>query len=140
MKSANLGSTVLDSNALLDLLEERNGAARIERLIKQASGGHIQLLLSLINWGEVYYIVLRKRGLAAAERVLQQIAQLPIQVIPPDSELTKLAAGFHVQYKLPYADCFAAALAEQHKAKLVTGDRDFEPLARRLRILWTSTH
>jgi predicted nucleic acid-binding protein len=31
----------------------------------------------------------------------------------------------HVKYKLPYADCFAAALSKSRKAQLVTGDRDF---------------
>jgi len=139
LKSANLKSVVLDANAVVDLLQDRGGADRVEKLIRQAGEGHIQLLISIINWGEVYYVVWRNRGLAAAERVLQQIAELPIQVINTDSELTKLAASFRVKYKLPYADCFAAALAQQRKASLATGDQDFAKVAKLIRIHWTTT-
>ncbi|MGH9786488.1 MAG: type II toxin-antitoxin system VapC family toxin, partial [Terriglobia bacterium] len=121
---------------LLDLLLNRAGAGQIAKLVKQAAAGEIRILISIINWGEVYYVVWRNQGLAAAERVLQQIAALPIQVINTDSELTKLAASFRVRYHLPYADGFAAALAQEQNATLVTGDRDFAPLEKSIRILW----
>lgn len=136
MRSARLKSFVLDANALLDLLLNRAGADQVEKLIKQATEGRIRILISIINWGEVYYVVWRNQGLAAAEKVLQQVAGLPIQVINTDSELTKLAASFRVRYHLPYADGFAAALAQEENATLVTGDRDFAPLDKTIRILW----
>ena len=37
---------------------------------------------------------------------------------------------------LPYADCFAAALAQARKATLVTSDKDFECVGAALKILW----
>ena len=37
---------------------------------------------------------------------------------------------------VPYADCFAAALATTRKATLVTTDKDFKPLAERIKIIW----
>ena len=136
MRSARLRNFVLDANALLVLLQDRPGADRIERLIKQAAAGEIRILISLINWGEVYYVIWRNRGLAAAEKVLQQIAELPIHVMHPDSESTKLAASFRVRHHLPYADGFAAALTQEQNATLVTGDQDFAPLKKIIRILW----
>ena len=130
-------TAVLDANVLIGLLEARKEAERARKLLQQADEGHIQLLMSVVNWGEVYYAIWRTRGPAVAEEVLRQIAQLPIQVVNADPELTKLAASFRVKYKLPYADCFAAALAQQHKATLATADSDFARVEREIRILWT---
>jgi predicted nucleic acid-binding protein len=124
----------------LALLQKRPGADQIERLVKQAAAGEIRILISIINWGEVYYVIWRNRGLAAAENVLLQIADLPIHVVNTDSELTKLAASFRVRHNLPYADGFAAALAQEQNATLVTGDRDFAPLEKSVRILWLVAH
>ncbi len=127
---------MLDANALIGVLEARSGAEPVKKLLQQAAAGEIRILISIIQWGEVYYIAWRNHGLAAAEKVLQQIAGLPIHVVNTDSELTKLAASFRVRYHLPYADGFAAALAHEQNATLVTGDRDFAPLEKNIRILW----
>jgi len=127
---------VLDANALIGVWEARSGAEPVKKLLQQAAAGEIRILISIIQWGEVYYIAWRNHGLAAAEKVLQQIAGLPIHVVNTDSELTKLAASFRVRYHLPYADGFAAALAHEQNATLVTGDRDFAPLEKNIRILW----
>jgi len=137
LKSARLRTTVLDANPLIDFLEARPNAERVEKLLQQADEGQLQLLMSVINWGEVYYAIWRTRGPSAAEVVLRQIAQLPIQVINADPELTKLAASFRVKSRLPYADCFAAALAQQRKATLATADHDFARVEKQVKILWT---
>ena len=136
MRSARLKSFVLDANALLDLLLNRAGSDHIEKLVTQAAAGEIRVLISLINWGEVYYVIWRNQGLPAAEKVLQHIANLPIHVVNTDSGLTKLAASFRVRHHLSYADGFAAALAAEQQATLVTGDRDFAPLKKDICILW----
>jgi len=39
------------------------------------------------------------------------------------------------QYKLPYADCFAASLAVRQRATLVTADSDFSLLKKKLSLL-----
>lgn len=130
-------TAVLDANVLIGLLEARKEAERARKLLRQADEGQTQLLMSVVNWGEVYYAIWRTRGPSLAEEVLRQIAQLPIQIINADPELTKLAASFRVKYKLPYADCFAAALAQQRRATLVTADKDFARVEGQVRILWT---
>ena len=53
-----------------------------------------------------------------------------------DMELAQQAASLKAQYKLPYADCFAATLAQARKATLVTSDKDFERAGTALKILW----
>jgi ribonuclease VapC len=37
---------------------------------------------------------------------------------------------------MPYADCFAAALARMRRAELVTGDEDFKMVEKDVKILW----
>jgi predicted nucleic acid-binding protein len=37
---------------------------------------------------------------------------------------------------ISYADCFAAALAIEKNAPLLTGDREFEQVADKVRIVW----
>jgi predicted nucleic acid-binding protein len=92
--------------------------------------------MSVVNWGEVYYSIWRAHGEKAAATKLQDIAQLPIQVFDVDMELAKLAARLKAQYNLPYAGCFAAALAQTRKATLVTSDKDFKRVGAALKILW----
>jgi predicted nucleic acid-binding protein len=56
------------------------------------------------------------------------------------SEATPLracnAADLKVKHKLHYADSFAAALAIEHKATLVTGDSDFRRLGHAFPVVW----
>lgn len=129
---------VLDANTLVTLFDNRPGAERVARLISQAIQGRLQLLMSVVNWGEFYYAVWRLRGKQVAEARLAEIAQSRIEIIPADAELTKLAVQFRAHYKLPYADCFAAALAHQRRATLATADKDFTPVERQIKILWTT--
>jgi len=127
---------VLDSSALMAFFEDRAGAEKVEELLAKAAETKAPLLMSVVNWGEVYYSVWRVRGEKAAEGKLREIAQLPIEIVNADPELTKLAARLKAQHNLPYADCFAAALAQAKKAPLVTSDRDFKRVAKAVKLLW----
>ncbi len=127
---------VLDASALMTFFEDRPGAAKVEELIAQATEGKCELLISVVNWGEVYYSVWRAKGPGMARKVVAEIAQLPIDLVDASYELTKLAAELHAEHKLPYADCFAAALAADRTASLATSDADFAKLDRRLNLLW----
>jgi len=127
---------VLDASALMTFFEDRPGADKVEDLLAKAAEARRPLVMSVVNWGEVYYSVWRARGEKAADAKLHEIAQLPIQVVDVDMDLTKLAARLKAQHNLPYADCFAAALAQARKATLVTSDKDFECAGTGLKILW----
>jgi len=127
---------VLDASALMTFFEDRAGAEQVEELLAKAAEAKHPLAMSVVNWGEVYYSVWRARGERAAAAKLQEIAQLPIQVFDVDMELAKLAAGLKAQHNLPYADAFAAALAEARRATLITSDKDFERVGTTLKVLW----
>ncbi len=129
---------VLDASALMVFFEDRPGADNVEELIARAIEGKRDVLMSVVNWGEVFYSIWRTRGCEAAQKVLAEIAQLPIQILDADGDLAKLAAEFRAQHKLPYADCFAAALAQQRKATLVTADKDFMHVDKKLNVVWAA--
>ena len=127
---------VLDASALVTFFEDGAGAEKVEALLVNASEAKRPLLMSVVNWGEVYYSIWRSRGEQAANEKLQEISQLPIDVIDVDMPTAKLAARIKAECKLPYADCFAAALAQQRKAPLITSDADFKAVERRLNVIW----
>jgi len=129
--------TVLDASALMTFFEDRPGADKVEDLILLGVEGKRQLLMSVVNWGEVYYSLWRAKGPGVARKVLSDIAQLPLEIVDADLELTRSAAELRAGHKLPYSDCFAAALAVNRKASLATSDRDFAHVEKKLEILWT---
>jgi ribonuclease VapC len=129
---------VLDSSALMTFFENRPGAEEVEEILAGVADAQRPLAMSVVNWGEVYYSIWRVHGEKAATAKLQEIAQLPIQVVDVNMEMTKLAATLKAQHGLPYADCFAAALAQAQKATLVTSDKDFHRVATAVKVLWVS--
>jgi len=127
---------VLDSHSLITYLENERGADKMIELFQVARDSGKALLLSVVNWGEVYYITLREAGPERAKAVAHLISTLPIQVAPVDLELTKQAAEFKAFKRMSYGDCFAAALAKLRKAELVTGDPEFKQVEGEVKILW----
>jgi predicted nucleic acid-binding protein len=130
-------SIVLDASALMTFFEDRPGAGKVEDLIRLGVEGKRQLLMCVVNWGEVYYSTWRAKGPGVARKVIEDIAQLPLEIVDADLELTRSAAELRAEHKLPYTDCFAAALAVRRKAPLATSDKDFAHVERRIEILWT---
>lgn len=127
---------VLDASAVISFFEDRSGGEVVEKLVAESVAGKAELLMSVVNWGEVYYSAWRARGKGAARQMAAEISQFPIQVVNADSELTKYAAELRAKYNLPYADCFAAALSKVFKAELVTSDRDFAMANSEIEILF----
>jgi ribonuclease VapC len=129
---------ILDSWALMAFFEDEPGAESVEKLLDEAEASGDFMLMSVINWGEVYYSVVRTSSMEAAEEVSRRIAAMPIRVIAvsEDLVLTKQAAIFKSQNRMSYADCFAAALAKITKGTLVTGDHEFRPLESTISIQW----
>jgi len=127
---------VLDASALMTFFEDRFGAEEVEELLAKAAEKKHLLLMSVVNWGEVYYSVWRARGEKPANDTLREIAQLPIEIVGVDMEVAKLAATLKAEHNLPYADCFAGAVAQHRKAALVTADQDFSLVEKIMKIVW----
>ena len=129
---------VLDASALMTFFENRPGAEKVQDLIRLGVEGKRQLLMSAVNWGEVYYSTWRTKGPGVARKVIEDIAQLPLEIVAADLDLTRAAAELRAEHKLPYTDGFAAALALHRKASLATSDKDFARVEKKLDLLWTT--
>jgi ribonuclease VapC len=127
---------VLDSYSLICYFEGEAGADAMTEIFRVARDSGRLLLLSVVNWGEVFCITLREAGREKAEQVAHLISTLPIQIISADLDLTKQAAEFKATKRMSYADCFATALAKMRKAELVTGDRGFKQVEGDVKLLW----
>jgi ribonuclease VapC len=127
---------VLDSYSLLVYIEGEAGAEQMIEIFRVARDSGRSLFLSVVNWGEVYYITMREAGHERADEVAHLISTLPIQIVPADLDLTRQAAELKSKHRMSYADCFAAALAKSRKAELVTGGRDFRQVEGEVKILW----
>jgi ribonuclease VapC len=119
---------VLDSYALLSHFQNESGEERLVELFEQAKKGECHLLLSLINLGELCYVIERRRGLSAVHLALAAIENLPVEILPADKESVLAAAHLKALYSISYADAFAGASAQTHSAVLLTGNPEFEAL------------
>lgn len=133
-----MATRVLDSWALLAFFEDEPAAEEMEKMLIDAEAGRHRLLLCVVNWGEIYYSMMRKVSQEVAEQKVREIITLPIELVAveTDLELVRQAAIYKATRKFSYADAFAAALAKTRKAELVTGDPEFKPLNESLRIHW----
>lgn len=129
-------SYVLDANAVLNLVEDVGGAEQVERLCLEASHGGALLLISVVNWGEVFYHLWQRYGEEMARRTIGNLSRLPIDLAAVDLAQVLKAGEIKAVHKIPYADSLAAALAEGRQAILVTADQDFKKLGRRIEVLW----
>ncbi|MGB7603668.1 MAG: type II toxin-antitoxin system VapC family toxin [Candidatus Sulfotelmatobacter sp.] len=132
---------MLDANALIGFFEDREVAARkIERLIAEALRQSSPLLMSAVNWGEVFYTAWRRHGEATAREVEERLLELPIAVIEVDRERASRVGALKERHNLGYADAFAAELAIERGAWLVTADPEFSKVGKVLPIYYLPRH
>jgi predicted nucleic acid-binding protein len=126
---------VLDANALSGFLEDREiTAGRLERLFEESIHQDLPLLMSAVNWGEVFYVAWRRHGQAIAEQAESRLRELPIAVIAADRERASRAGALKQKHALGYADAFAAELAIERGAWLVTADPEFQKVGKALAV------
>jgi len=127
---------VFDASALFAYLQHTPGGPKVSELLKEAANARARIVMSAINYGEVYARVLRDSGKPAAALARGAIAALSVELVDVTPDRARQAADAKVTYRLDYADSFAAALAFEHKATLVTSDSDFRKLGHGVGVLW----
>jgi ribonuclease VapC len=127
---------ILDSWALMALFHEEPAAAEVEKLLSQAAAGRHNLFMSVVNWGEIYYSVMRGASAGMAEQKAREIVAMPIAIVPADLQQTHQAAIFKATRRMSYANCFGAALASIKNAEFVTGDPEFKEIEKEIKINW----
>lgn len=131
---------VFDAFALIAWLQGESGARQVEEWLVKAEHNDVEIFVSIINLGEVYYRLQKIGKFEAAEEFLGDIRTraIPIRVAPATNRRVWAAARLKAKYPIAYADGFAAALAQELHSPLLTGDRDFELLAKdgSLQVVW----
>jgi uncharacterized protein len=127
---------VLDSWAIIAYLEDEQAAEKVADIISDAHEQGVPLLMTVINAGEVWYIVARETSASDADASIKQLRDLGIEFVDADWTLAKDAGHFKSKKKMSFADCFAAALAKKTKAHLATGDPEFKQVEQEITIVW----
>jgi predicted nucleic acid-binding protein len=93
-----------------------------------------------VNWGEVFYALWRVRVEVEARRLMRRVEELPVTVVPVDRERATLAGELKMAHGLGYADSFAASLALELRATLITADPDFRKVGSKLKVEFLPRH
>ena len=127
---------LLDSYAALAWIQDEKGAQFVEDLLYRARGNEDEVLLNIINLGEIYYRCARVLDIESAQHMLEKIRLLPIRIIPCPNDLVIEAAEIKALYAIAYADAFAITSAIREKACIVTGDPEFKEVEHLAEIHW----
>lgn len=92
--------------------------------------------LSLVNLGEILYIVERKMGPEASRETLNDVLRLPIDLAEVTTDRVISAAHIKANFPISYADAFATALAQEMAAEVITGDHEFKYVESLINVLW----
>jgi len=127
---------VLDANAVLRYFRvvEAQGGDTVQGLFYQSEKGQARLLMSVVNFGEVYYTLLKLAGERATREYIKSLLH-SLTIIDADQASTIEAASLKHAHKIGYADSFAASLALSRKATLVSADPAFEKLGKSIKWL-----
>jgi len=116
---------ILDSSALLALMEEEEGHDAVEEILRQEKS-----FIPYIVLMEIYYISLRESGQQEADRRWAMIKRLPVEIVWDVDEATlRTAAHFKAFHRISFADAVIAAYAKSYNAILVHKDPEYESLA-----------
>jgi uncharacterized protein len=115
---------IFDAYAVLCWLQGEDNSLDIEKLLEKAESKFIEILISAINIGEIYYMLKKSRKGDKADSFLLEArgGGFPWQIIPATNGRIWEAALIKSRHRVSYADAFAIALAIEFNAPLVTGD------------------
>ena len=131
-----MAAAVLDAHALLAFFRGEDAGVPVKELLHKAATADRPLHMTEVNYAEVKYMLLKKDGAAAWEQAEDVLKSLPLEFHPATRSLADTAADFKARFKISLADAFAAALAKEKKAELVTGDLEFKALEKEIKISW----
>jgi len=127
---------VLDTFALIAHFDAEPGGESVSQLLIDAGNEEITIAMSLINVGEIFYITTRQQGISKAQIMLNDLRAFPIAFYDATGERILAAARLKAEYPISYADAFAASLAQELNASLVTGDPEFKTIKEKLSLFW----
>jgi len=127
---------ILDSFAVLAYLRGEQAGKRVREVLDLANSGECRIMFSLINLGEVVYLIERRNGVARAQEILILLQHEPIDFVEADRASILAAAHIKANYPLSYADAFVVAAAQAYSGTVLTGDREFQAVENLVSVEW----
>jgi predicted nucleic acid-binding protein len=119
---------VLDTSALIALVQNEQGADRVERILKAAQNGACTVYISFVTLAELYYVTWKEKGRSAALEMIVLVKSLSLKIVESAERITLLAGSIKANHKLSMADAFIAATASHVGGILVHKDPEIEQL------------
>ncbi len=115
---------VLDTSALLTLIEDEAGADRVQQVVDEK-----RVVLPWVALLEMTYISQQERGQAEAERRYAFAKSLPVTIAwEADEAILLQASRLKASHRISLGDSIIAAYAMRLKAVLLHKDPEFESL------------
>ena len=121
-------SFLVDTSALMALIDEEPGAERVRELVAQAISGDIALHGCFVSLTEVQYCKTYDAGPTLAGQIIADLKKLPISWLHSDDALCVVAAEWKAKHKVSFADAFVLASAQRLGAVLVHKDPEMAKL------------
>jgi predicted nucleic acid-binding protein len=125
----NTDTYLLDTSAIMALMEDELGADRVEQMLRQSD-----VIIPFPVLLETYYVSLQEQSEAVADERYALLRHLSVKEIWSVDEPTLLtAARLKARFRVSFADALIAAFALRSDAILVHKDPEFEVLADHVR-------
>ena len=119
---------VLDTSAILALWNEEDGAAFVEKILRDKPHNR-KIFVSFMTFMECRYRLWKDHGRNAADEIFLSLSLLPITRVDVDDTLLKTASELKAQHKISVADSWIIATAITRKATLVHKYPEFDALS-----------
>jgi predicted nucleic acid-binding protein len=124
-------SFVLDTSAILALWNEEDGAAAVEKILRDRRRQR-KIYISFMTFMECRYRLWKDQGRHAADEILRALSLLPITRVDVDDALLMAASELKAQYRISVADSWIIATAITRNATLVHKDPEFDIMSDRV--------
>jgi len=126
----------LDTYAIIAYLKKEGGGEQVRTLLEKAKKKDVVLFVHEINLGEVQYIVHRESGEKESDKLIAWLRECPITFVGLEDNILSRAAKIKAVYSISFADAFAAATTILKDSVLLTGDPEFKPMEKIVKIKW----
>ncbi len=123
---------VFDAYAVLCWMQEEPGASYIQDLMDKAEKRLLDIRISAINIGEVFYRLTKVGREHDAALFMSDLVKhvFPWKVVPATNARVWEAARLKARYSISYADAFVLALASETGGEIVTRDPEILQVCR----------
>jgi predicted nucleic acid-binding protein len=117
---------VFDETALYAMFHKERGGEEVQTMFNEILDKKAKGFICSISIGELYAMNLKKKSFETANKMVKGLLMLPVMIQEPSLSITLLASDLKVKSQLTFPESYAAALALELNATLITRHRVFD--------------